>query len=277
MHNGKHIKKKEKARIQFSWIKVVASVTLVAAVIVAVYVVKTNLTYKELKDTYDDISDTYTTAKATPKPTEKPSTTAAAISTSAPNEDSPYFPIDVNFRSLLEKDNNVVGWIYSDKSKINYPVFQGSDNEYYLTNGMNGQYTGYGGIFLDAGNSGDFSNWNSILYGHHMQDGTFFASVYDYTKQEYYDEHPVLWLATPTQNYRADVYSCYITPADSSAYHFRFSDVNEFNNWLDKTIKNSLIDTEVMPNVNSRILTLSTCSYEYENARCVLHCILTPV
>lgn len=66
---------------------------------------------------------------------------------------------------------------------------------------MDGSYSASGSIFLDTTNNSQFQDNNSILYGHHMRNGSMFASIEYYKKQDYYDEHPRLWLLTPTSNY----------------------------------------------------------------------------
>ena len=192
-----------------------------------------------------------------------------------PDNLSPFKPpVCIDFSDLLRKSSSVIGWIYCDDTQINYPVVIGSDNTFYLSHGITGDYNGYGAIFADCGNDGTFSEPNTIPYGHHMTDGSMFADVAKYKKQEYYNEHPVLWLFTPESTYMIDVYSCYVTGADSDAYKIKFNDFDEYAAWLKKTMDSSLIKSEVSPDITSRILTLSTCSYEFSNARCVLHGLL---
>lgn len=185
------------------------------------------------------------------------------------------FPVDVDFDALLEKDSHVAGWIFCEDTPLNYPVMQWSDNIHYLTFGMNGDNTTYGAVFMDAANAPDGTDINTILYGHHMNNGSMFACVAAYKQQEYLDAHPVMWFATPNASYRADIYSCYVTVPDSESYDILFAGEAEYAAWIEKTLEKSLVKAEVSPNVSSKILTLSTCSYEFEGARCVLHAVLT--
>lgn len=92
-------------------------------------------------------------------------------------------------------------------------------------------------IFLDTRNASDFSDRNSIVYGHHMKNGTMFSGVTEYNKQEFYNAHPTILIMTPEQ----------------------------------KSVKeHSCFDSEITPAATDRIVTLSTCSYEFDNARFVL-------
>ena len=85
----------------------------------------------------------------------------------------------------------MIGWIYSSDTTINYPVVQGSDNAYYLKHLADGTENRNGCPFLDVQNRPDFTDDNSIIYGHHMQNGTMFADISWYEDQNYYNEHPV--------------------------------------------------------------------------------------
>ena len=110
-----------------------------------------------------------------------------------------------------------------------------------------------------------------------MANGTMFGSLSGYKKQEYYDSHPVMYFFTPDDRYRVDIYSCYVGQADSAGFEIGFSDIEDYSQWLKGTIDRSLIIAECSPDVTSHIMTLTTCSYEFDNARCIIHGILTKV
>ena len=80
-------------------------------------------------------------------------------------------PISVDFNSLLSQNSQVVGWIYSPDTVISYPVLKGGDNDYYLHHTLNGTENASGSIFMDAVCEPDLSGDNTILYGHHMNNG----------------------------------------------------------------------------------------------------------
>lgn len=208
--------------------------------------------------------------------TEKEQTPAQ---TQTPEEEEPreVSPITVDFDALLAQSKDVVGWLYCADTVINYPVVQGEDNDFYLYRFIDGTYNGSGSLFVDFRCTGDFSGELSVIYGHHMQNGTMLASICNYGKQEYYDAHPVLYLNTPTQNYRVEVFSGFITAADSSAYTWDFASDAEYAAYLEKMKGFSDFACDVEVGVEDRVIMLSTCTYEYDNARYVLYGKLIPI
>ena len=177
----------------------------------------------------------------------------------------------INFKALQAVNPDVIGWIYSPNTTINYPVVQGDDNAYYLKHLADGTENRNGCPFLDAQNRPDFTDDNSIIYGHHMQNGTMFAGISWYEDQSYYDEHPVIYLMTPSAAYRIELFSGYITTMDSSDYMQNFVSVREHTDWLKEVSGRSDFRANLEISAYDRVITLSTCAYRFENARYVLH------
>lgn len=186
-------------------------------------------------------------------------------------------PIAVDFDKLLAQNPDVVGWIYSPDTAINYPVVRGSDNDYYLHRFLDGSYNAGGTIFMDCVCQRDFSSDNSILYGHHMNDGSMFASIRDYWREGYYEAHPVIYLNTPGQNYKIQLFTAFVTDADSEVYTVSFPNEDNHRWYLNWTQSMSNFKSEVVPAMEDKLVTLSTCTYEFENARYVVQGILTPI
>ena len=178
---------------------------------------------------------------------------------------------EINFRALQEVNPDVIGWIYSPDTTINYPVVQGDDNAYYLKHLADRTENRNGCPFLDVQNRPDFTDDNSVIYGHHMQNGTMFAGISWYEDQSYYDEHPVMYLMTPSATYRIELFSGYITTMDSSAYMQNFGSVREHTDWLKEVSGRSDFRANLEISAYDRVITLSTCAYQFENARYVLH------
>ena len=186
-------------------------------------------------------------------------------------------PIEVDFSALLARNSDVVGWIYSPDTVINYPVVQGSDNDYYLHRLIDGTWNPSGSIFVDVRNPLCFDGRSAILYGHHMNDGSMFASIVNYKNQAYYNEHPNLYLNTPSGNYRLAVFSGFVTYADSSVYTFDFTDDADFLDYVGKMKGFSDFNSEVTVAATDRIAVLSTCTYEYDDARYVIFAKMIPI
>lgn len=185
-------------------------------------------------------------------------------------------PIFVDFAELLAENPNIVAWIYSEGTVINYPVVQGEDNQYYVDRLPSGQYNAHGSIFLDFRNLPDLSDYNSILYGHNMVNNSMFGTLHDYQDQEYYEKHPYMWILTPDACYRLDLIAGMITPSDSDAYEL-FNSREELHAHLEYALSKSFFDAgEVELDSIDHVMTLSTCSYEYATARLVLIGNLVP-
>ncbi|WP_300563543.1 class B sortase [uncultured Acetatifactor sp.] len=176
----------------------------------------------------------------------------------------------VDFDALSEINPDIVAWIYIEDTKINYPVVQGRDNQYYLKRLFDGKWNSAGCIFLDIRNEPDFSDRHSIIYGHHMKNGTMFSGLTEYKKQEFYEGHPTILLMTPEQNIRVEIFAGYVASVGDNAWEIAMGSDVEFENWLEEAKVRSCFKSEVAPAVTDRIVTLSTCSYEFDNARFVL-------
>ena len=191
-------------------------------------------------------------------------------------EGSPDLP-EIDFTALQKVNPQIIGWICSPDTVINYPVVRGDDNEYYLYHLADGTYNRNGCPFMDVKNRADFSDENTLIYGHHMQNGTMFAGISWYADQSYYDAHPVLYLFTPEKTYRLEAFSGYTTTLDSSAYMLTFADRHTFAEWLREISARSDFRAPMTLSADDHIVTLSTCAYSFENARYVLHCRMTEI
>lgn len=224
---------------------------------------------------YEDLTD-YVRLPKTSLSSELPEESQPETSTpEEPAEQTgPALP-QVDFDALRAINPDVVGWLIIDGTNINYPVVQGKDNQYYLRHLFTGEYNASGCIFLDSRNARDFSDQHSILYGHHMGNGTMFNGLMDYKEQAFYDARPSALLLTPASNYKIEFFSGYVANVRADAWQVEFQPDEAFSGWLHAVQAKSLFQSTVEPSRLEKILTLSTCSYEFENARFVLHGILT--
>lgn len=181
---------------------------------------------------------------------------------------------EVDFSALWETGPQIVGWLTCEGTQIHYPVVQGEDNDYYLTHLPDGSYNPGGSLFLDCRAAADFSDAHSIIYGHYMKNGTMFADLTGYKEQAFYDAHPRMLLVTPEGRFTVELFSGYVASVEESAWELDFSAQEEWKLWLEETRERSVFQSEVQPSLQDKVLTLSTCSYEFENARFVVHGIL---
>ena len=157
-----------------------------------------------------------------------------------------YFEVD--FDQLRQQNEDVTAWLYLPDSVINYPVLQHGDNDYYLTRQIDGSYNKNGSIFMDYRNASDFSDRNTIIYGHHMRTGNMFGKLVNFKSDSYYQQHDHMFSIDPTEEALA---AC---------------------------MRRSTFQTKLdLPGEEARLVTLSTCSYEFEDARYIVIGVLTPL
>lgn len=186
-------------------------------------------------------------------------------------------PISVDFDELLAECKDVVAWVYSPDTVISYPIVQAEDNEYYLRRRLDGNYSGNGTVFMDFRCEPDFTSDNSLIYGHNMRDGSMFHSLRDYSDPEYYAAHPYLFLLTPAQNYVIRLFYGGIVSSTGWPYNVVFADDAERSSFLRQAAETSDFDAGFSPEEDDRIITLSTCSYEFSDARYVVIGTLVPI
>lgn len=177
---------------------------------------------------------------------------------------------EIDFDSLLSINPDCVGWIYIPDTEISYPIVQDSDNSYYLKHLFDGKWNSSGCIFLDYRVDASLSDRHSIIYGHHMKNGTMFSGLTKYKDQNYYENHSVGYLITPEQTYKIEFFAGYVANVTDSAWKIDFESDEVCEEWMKEAKEKSLFESNISPAVTDRILTLSTCSYEFDNARFVL-------
>lgn len=189
-----------------------------------------------------------------------------------PEPEDPYpYPV-VDFDALKEINDDVVGWILIEDTKINYPIVQGTDNQRYINHMADGTWNPAGSIFMDYRNESDFSDPNTVLYGHNMKNGSMFKGIMDYRKQGFLEEHPTGVILTPEKNFRFEIVAGYVAQLSDPAWQLSFESDEEFDEWLQKTMARSIIGGSFELDPTDRVITLSTCSYDFDDARFVLIC-----
>ena len=186
----------------------------------------------------------------------------------------------MDFTSLLTQNEDLVAWLQIADTVVDYPVVQGEDNEFYVNHRFDRKYSRAGTLFMDYRNAQQFEDQNTIIYGHHMGNGTMFCSLKDYKKQAYFDEHPTLMLYTPEGDYRIELFAGYVVPIRDTAlpcFYMNYEDEAAFMEYIAEAKRRSTFDSEVEVTPMDRIITLCTCTYEVYNARYVLQGKLVPM
>ena len=194
----------------------------------------------------------------------------------APKESVIVVPkVDIDY--LKSKNSDFAGWLYLDGTAINYPVAHGTDNEYYLTHTFYGQSNINGCIFIDYRNNSGMDNKNLLIYGHHMKSGAMFAVLRKYVWHDFYYSHKYLTYVTEDGPYLITVFSAYNVSEISDAWKTDFANEQEYAAWLSNIKHASEISTNITPTVEDKVVTLTTCSFVYDNARMVVHGIIQPL
>jgi len=180
--------------------------------------------------------------------------------------------LEINYDELKAINNDFVGWIKINDTPVNYPVVHGKNNEYYLHHTFYGKSNFSGAIFMNAENTDIDLDQNVIIYGHNMKNNTMFSSIRKYVDQKYWEQHKFIQLYTKTGNHIYKIYSAYTTGSSSDSYKYSFANDESFQAYLDKTKSLSDYDTGVELNLNSKILTLSTCTGD-SATRYVVHAV----
>lgn len=187
-------------------------------------------------------------------------------------EESEVVPITVDFETLGAEYPDLVAWLYGPDTKINYPIVQAADNDYYLRRLPDGTGNSAGAIFMDHRNKADFSDGNTLVYGHNMRNGSMFGSLKKYRSQDYYEEHPVLFLLTPEGDYRAEIFAAFAISANGALFDLSDPAASRAAVLRSATYSNN-IRSDVEVGEEDRIVTLSTCTYD-DSARYVVLAVL---
>lgn len=174
------------------------------------------------------------------------------------NPDIPFF---VDFDALRSQNEDCVGWLYIPCLEISYPIMRADNNDYYLHRTFERTELFAGSIFMDCINAGDFTDFNTILYGHNMMNGSMFGRLWHIPYKGVANDYPYFWIFTPEKVYRYQIFSAYDTMCDSKTYNVSFIEYNEFRNWCYEMRSWSYIDFGEYPFTDDDyVVTLSTCS-----------------
>ncbi|URN95312.1 MAG: class B sortase [Candidatus Pristimantibacillus lignocellulolyticus] len=175
------------------------------------------------------------------------------------------------FDQLLEINSDIVGWISIENTGINYPVVQSSDNDYYLNHNVEKQSSTRGSIFMDYRNKDVNEDIHTVIYGHHMKDGSMFGELSKYKDAAYYKEHNTITFEGLDGSTNWQIFSVYIYSPEDQFFEYEFADEQQYSTYLDKIIKKSRYDTGVEVTSEDQLITLVTCTYEVTDARFIIH------
>lgn len=216
------------------------NVVLILAIIFSLYKVITKaVDYKESKNTYEKIQEVKNNSN--------------------------------NFSEELIKINeDYKMWIEIPNTNIDYPVVQGKDNDFYLKHDFNKKKSSSGAIFMDYKNNID-KDKNIIIYGHNMKNKSMFQNLMKFKDKEFWKENNKIILTIDGKRYEYEIFSSYISDSEDINLKINFKNDDEYLKYIGDIKKKSIFHREIDIKSNDRIITLSTCSYEKDDARMIIH------
>ena len=181
---------------------------------------------------------------------------------------------------LLKENSDFKGWITVPNTKIDNPIYQTDNNDFYLTHNQQKQKSAYGALFFDCKNviTESETDKNLVIYGHHMKNGSMFANLTKYKQLSFYKQNPTIEFSTLYKKGTYKIYAAFVlnaSKADDNDYIYNISrksfiDDDDFDSWVNEARQRSLINTGVDVKNGDNIITLVTCTYDFDNARFVV-------
>lgn len=184
----------------------------------------------------------------------------------------------LQLKELQKENKDIVAWLEIEGTNISYPIVQGEDNEFYMNHDYLKQKSERGSLFLDKDYSFKHHYDNLLIYGHNNQDGSMFATLMKYKKEDYYKEHQKIRFTTDSEDAEYEIIAAfysrvYYTHETNMFRYYYFLDAEneqQFNEYVQSAKKASVYDTGKTAQYGDQLLTLSTCSYHTEDGRFVV-------
>lgn len=174
-----------------------------------------------------------------------------------------------NEEELKSINSDYKMWIQIENTNINYPVVQGSDNDYYLKHNFRKESNISGTVFVESANDID-NDKNIILYGHNMRNGTMFNNITNYKEESFFNEDNKINIIMNNTLYEYEVFSAYVKNVSEVNLAIGFASEDEFINYAYNEAEESLYKKDVDFSAEDNLITLVTCSYEFTDARTIV-------
>jgi sortase B len=253
---------------------IVSNIALVIAATVFLYsayqLVTIFMEYNKGEQEYKEILDEVITE--VPE-TDNQESQQPQVTPEEPEKRTEHKVLKVDFKKLQSTNPDTVAWIsFDEPAKINYPVVRANDNDKYLKSTFEGKKNASGAIFMDAVNSGDFSNTNTFIYGHNMKNGSMFGQLRKYKNEAFYREYPFFYIYMPDgREVKYQIFAVGIVEDASESYRKHYMDDADYLKYLQYIQSISKYKTGVEVTAESDIVSLSTCTNVTETQRLLVH------
>lgn len=170
---------------------------------------------------------------------------------------------NLNWEELQREYKDIVAWISIPGTSIDYPILQTTDNQFYLNHDYNSNPDFLGSIFMDYRQKSDFSEFNTIVYGHNVyidSPSPKFGELNNYYDNEFFDSHKDVYLFTPIKVYKGEVFAVHADSAKSKSNNIDISNENELLNYVEFMKNESLITSNRSEDTISKVMTLWSCA-----------------
>ncbi|MCD7839468.1 MAG: class B sortase [Erysipelotrichaceae bacterium] len=181
----------------------------------------------------------------------------------------------IDFDALLERNEDVIGWLYIPDTNIDEPILKGEDNDTYIHTSIDGEYLSAGSIFVEETNSDDFSDDMTIIYGHNMRNGSRFHDIRYYDDEVYYKEHQSIYIYTLDGNINIyEIFSAKVVDPEDECYTTVISDYASY-------VENAQSDAQMTSDIDTTnqqpLIMLSTCWSQTNTKRNIVFAYLSEV
>ena len=188
--------------------------------------------------------------------------------------------IPVKFEELQAVNPDVYAWITVPGTDIDYPILQhASDNTYYLMHNIDGSYGYPGCIYTENMNSKDFTDNNTVIYGHNMKNGSMFAQLHKFEDPDFFKENREVLIYLPDEVLHYTIFAAHIYDDRHLLYSFDFTDPEVYQKYLDSIFStrdmSANIDKDITVTTDDQIITLVTCIGSQPSNRLLVHAVLT--
>jgi sortase B len=177
----------------------------------------------------------------------------------------------INHAALKARNHDYIGWIKVDGTDISHPIVQSKEELFYLRRNFDKQYSIPGTIFMDYHNNKYFTDTNTMIFGHHMNDGSMFAPLKKFLKNDFFDKNKYIEIYTPEGDFRYEIFAVYETSVSNVPYKPGMMTEKDMSDFLAQVKKLALHSRELNISAQDKLLTLSTCGYDLRNARILVH------
>ncbi|MCI5624024.1 class B sortase [Anaerostipes sp.] len=186
----------------------------------------------------------------------------------------------IDFDKLQKINKEVYAWVYVPGTRIDYPVAQNAkDDSHYLKYNYKNEPEFAGCIYTERLNKKDFTDPNTVLYGHNMRNGSMFQNLHKFEEKSFFRKHTEIYIYTPKKTYIYKIFAAYKYDSRHLLKSFNFDDKKVFKNYLANVMATremiSNIRTDVKVTENDRIITLSTCVGGQPDNRYLVQAVLT--